>query len=83
MLRQRSPERLASRENFSEILRDLAGQCRTARTRTDQARKACAASRPSLSEDCLYVEVMRDMQRRCEEPAPRPHDNPAVRALEV
>lgn len=83
VVRQRPPERLATRENFSEILRDLAAQCRTARTRTDQARKACAACRPSLSEDCLYVEVMKDMQKRCDAPAPRPHENPAVRALEA
>ncbi|MET0343021.1 MAG: hypothetical protein ABW252_18585 [Polyangiales bacterium] len=82
-VRQRPPERLATRENFSEILRDLAAQCRTARTRTDQARKQCAACRPALSEDCLYLQVMKDMQKRCDAPAPAPHDNPVVRALEA
>ena len=80
---QRPSEKMATFGNYGEILRDMATQCRTLRPRTEQARKACAACRKSLTEACLYVEVMKDLRQRCAAPArPPPHANAAVRALE-
>ena len=80
---QRPAEKMATFGNYVEILRDMATQCRTLRPRTEQARRACAACRKSLTDACLYVEVMRDLRQRCTTTTrPVPHPNPAVRALE-
>jgi hypothetical protein len=79
---QRAPERLATFENFSEILRDLRTQCRSSTTRTEQARRACAACAGKLSDECLYVQAMKELKRDCGGGTQPPeHDNPAVAAL--
>jgi hypothetical protein len=82
-LAQRGPEKLATRENFAEILRDTAAQCRSARPRSEPIRKACAACRTAPQrDDCLYVEAMKELKRGACATSPSPHPNPAVRALE-
>jgi hypothetical protein len=79
---QRPPEKLATFENYSEILRERTVQCRTATTRTEQARKACAVCANSPSDECLYVEAMKSLKRDCASPVrATTHENPAVNAL--
>jgi hypothetical protein len=83
-LAQRGPEKLATRENFAEILRDTAAQCRSARPRSEPIRKACAACRTAAHrDDCLYAEAMKELERGACAASPPPHPNPAVRALEA
>ncbi|HEX5657688.1 MAG TPA: hypothetical protein VFX59_10860 [Polyangiales bacterium] len=82
-LRQQPPEKMATLANYGEILRDLRGQCRENAPRTEPGRIACAACRPDYTDECLYVEAMKDMRKGCDElPAPRWHANPAVAQLE-
>ncbi len=82
-IRPQVPERMATLENYAEILKELRAHCRGARPRSERARLACAACRDDLSDACLYVQAMLALRKDCgKRPRPVPHLNPAVAALE-
>jgi hypothetical protein len=82
-LRQQPPEKMATLENYGEILRELRAQCRDNAPRSEPGRIACAACRTEFSDACLYEQAMREMRKGCGKPAEtRVHPNPAVVALE-
>ena len=80
-LRQHPPEKMATLENFAEILREIRAQCRSGRPRSEQTRKACATCRGELSDECLYVEKMKELRKDCATPRRvATHANPAIAA---
>lgn len=82
-LHQQPPEKMATLENYGEILRELRAQCRENSPRSEPGRIACAACRPDFSDACLYEQAMKDMRKDCGKPVEtRVHPNPAVAAVE-
>ncbi len=82
-IRQQPPERMATLENYAEILKELRAQCKSASPRSERARLACANCRRDLSDECLYTQAMLALRQDCAKTAPPiTHANPAVAALE-
>jgi hypothetical protein len=82
-IRQQPPEKMATLENYGEILRELRAQCRNESPRSEPARMACNACRGELSDTCLYEQAMKNMRGDCAKPrAEDTHVNAAVALLE-